>query len=493
MIYNEYFGFLESPFSVTPNSRFFYTNGLYQEALANLRYGIEWRKGLVVMTGEVGTGKTTLLGKMMRSLAATTHPIFLSYGELTYTELLQIISRELGLACDGQDRLATVEKLREYLIKQHEENHIVALLIDEAQNLSDEMFEGIRVLSNFETENGKLLQILLTGQPELEARLGQPSLRHLKQRVVLHCRLAPLKNDEVGGYIDFRLQKAGYAGKELFNREAVGQISLYTGGIPRLINIVCDNALLLAYAGSKKQVSTEMVQEVARDLGLTHQPWVKSEASPSPVPGSDDGLWTTGSNGHKELAKQPLRQQKGGSAWLPIGSALVLVALGGFAGLLYSQQIKDYFQRASAIAARPQGLTHNVSLTDTLTQPRASAAPRGSADNPRVQPIKTQPIRPKAEQPHTRDYQIEMKKRESLLGTFEVVGPFSFVRGTPRSNAKIIATLHPPTQVKVVSVSGDYFRIQTSVEGRTIRGYVHREDAFFRRAKKAGQQKTRID
>ena len=483
MIYNEYFGFLESPFSVTPNSQFFYTNGLYQEALANLRYGIEWRKGLVVMTGEVGTGKTTLLGKMMRSLEATTHPIFLSYGELTYTELLQIISRELGLACDGQDRLTTVEKLREYLIKQHKENHIVALLIDEAQNLSDEMFEGIRVLSNFETENDKLLQILLTGQPELEARLGQPSLRHLRQRVVLHCRLAPLKNDEVGRYIDFRLQKAGYAGKELFNREAVRQISLYTGGIPRLINIVCDNALLLAYAGSKKQVSTEMVQEVARDLGLTDHSCVKSEALPTVVPAS---------NGYKEpskSARHPLRQQKNGSAWLPIGSSLVLVVLGSVAGLLYSQHIKDYFQRASAIEARPQDLTHNISVTDKFT----SAALRGSADNLRLQPIKPRKNPPRVEQPHTQDYQIEMKKRESLLGTFEVVGPFSFVRGTPRSNAKIIATLHPPTQVQVVNVSGDYFRIQTSVEGRTIRGYVHREDAFFRRAKKGGQRKNRID
>ena len=493
MIYNNHFGFLESPFSVTPNSRFFYTNGLYQEALANLRYGIEWRKGLVVMTGEVGTGKTTLLGKMMRSLEATTHPIFLSYGELTYTELLQIISRELGLTCAGQDRLATVERLYEYLIQQHKENHIVALLIDEAQNLSDEMFESIRVLSNFETENEKLLQIVLTGQPELEARLGQTSLRHLRQRVVVHCRLAPLKNDEVGRYIDFRLQQAGYAGKELFHREAVGQIGRYSGGIPRLINIVCDNALLLAYAGSKKQVSAEMVQEVARDLGLTHQSWVKSEVLPSPIPGRDDGLSTTGSNGHKEAARPPRRQQKSGSAWLPIGSSLVLVALGGIAGLLYSSHIKDYFQRPSAIAARPQGLTHNISLTDKLTQPRASAAARDSADKLRLQAITTQPIKPKAEQPHTRNDPIEMKKRESPLGIFEVVGPFSFVRGTPRSNAKIIATLHPPTQVKVVSVNGDYFRIQTSVEGRTIRGYVHREDAFFRRAKKGGQQKTRMD
>ena len=493
MIYNEYFGFLESPFSVTPNSRFFYTNDLYQEAFANLRYGIEWRKGLVVMTGEVGTGKTTLLGKMMRSLESTTRPIFLSYGDLTYTELLQIISRELGLACNGQERLATVERLREYLIAQYRASHIVALLIDEAQNLSDEMFESIRFLSNFETESDKLLQIVLTGQPELETRLAQPSLRHLKQRVVLHCRLAPLKKDEVGRYIDFRLQEAGYAGEDLFNREAVGQIALYSGGIPRLINIVCDNALLLAFAGSKKQVSAQMVQEVARDLGLTNRSWVKTEALPTPVQGGDDGLRAPGSGREPvDIARQPHRQRKRGVAWIPIGSSLALVALGGAGGALYSQHIKDYLQRPRAIEDRAQDLNQNNSPNKSV-QFRASVARSDSADSLRLQTIKPQQITSKTEQPHSQNYQMEVKKREPLLGTFEVVGPSSFVRGTPRSNAKIIATLQPPAEVKVVSVNGDYLRIQALVEGRTIRGYVHREDAFFGRAKKARQRKTRIE
>jgi general secretion pathway protein A len=490
MIYNEYFGFLESPFSVTPNSRFFYTNDLYQEAFANLRYGIEWRKGLVVMTGEVGTGKTTLLGKMMRSLESTTHPIFFSYGDLTYTELLQIISRELGLACDQQERLATVERLREYLIAQHREGHIVALLIDEAQNLSDETFEGIRFLSNFETESEKLLQIVLTGQPELETRLGQPNLRHLKQRVVLHCRLAPLKKDEVGRYIDFRLQEAGYAGKDLFDREAVGQIASYSGGIPRLINIVCDNALLLAFAGSKKQVSAQMVQEVARDLGLPNRSWIETEALPTPVQGRDDGLRTTGSA--REPARQPARRRKSGVAWIPIGSSLALVALGGAGGALYSQQIKDYLQRPPTIEDGAQDLNQNNSPNKSV-QFRASVARSESTDSLRLPTIKPQQITSKTEQPHSQNYQIEAKKREPLIGTFEVVGPSSFVRGTPRSNAKIIATLQPPAEVKVVSVNGDYLRIQALVEGRTIRGYVHREDAFFGRVKKARQRKTRIE
>src|SRR5207237_6904551 len=141
---------LNNHYNPTSNSHVIYSNDLYQEAFANLRYGIDWKKGLIVMTGEVGTGKTTLLCKMMRSLKPTTHPVFVSSDQLTYTELLRFISKELGLATDGKDRLATVEQLRDYLITLHKKGHVAALLIDEAQNLSDEMFESIRCLSNLE-------------------------------------------------------------------------------------------------------------------------------------------------------------------------------------------------------------------------------------------------------------------------------------------------------------------------------------------------------
>src|SRR5512142_1540646 len=231
-MYNEHFGFQQSPFSAAPSSRFFYVNEQYQESLANLRYCIEWKKGLIVMTGEVGTGKTTLLGKTIASLGAATHPVFVSYNHLTYPELLRLISKQLDLNADSQDRVASVEQLREHLIAQHEKGHIVALLIDEAQGLSDEMFEEIRFLSNFENEAEKLIQIVLTGQPERERRLDQPSLRHIKQRVVVHCRLAPLERDEVGRYIATRLGQAGHQGGDLFNPDAVARIARYSRGIP---------------------------------------------------------------------------------------------------------------------------------------------------------------------------------------------------------------------------------------------------------------------
>jgi general secretion pathway protein A len=271
-MYNKYFGFVESPFSVTPDPRFFYTNPLYQEALAILHYGIEAKKGFIVISGEVGTGKTTLLRKLLRNLAGTIHSVFIFNTHIDFTGLLQLILRDLGLATQEKDKLTMIEELNHYLIEQVNKGHIVSVLIDEAQNLSIEALEGLRLLSNLETDKEKLLQIVLMGQPELERKLDQPNLRQLKQRVALHCQLAPLKEKEVGPYIDFRLGAAGYGGEDLFDPGAVEQIAFYSKGIPRLINIICDNALLNVYGTSQKRVVKEMINEVADDLRLKVQP-----------------------------------------------------------------------------------------------------------------------------------------------------------------------------------------------------------------------------
>jgi general secretion pathway protein A len=267
-MYNSYFGFLESPFSVTPDPRFFYNNPVYQEAYANLRYGIEAKKGFIVITGEVGTGKTTLLRKLMHSLEDTIHSVFIFNTDLTFPELLQLILHDLGLAPKEPSKVSMLHELNEYLIKQLKQGHIVAVLIDEAQNLSDEALEGLRLLSNLETDQEKLLQTVLMGQPELERKLDRATLRQLKQRVALRGRLTPLKDEEVGSYIDFRLRAAGYEGNGLFHPDAVQEIAFYSKGIPRLMNIICDNALLNVYAVSQRIVSADMIREVARDLRL---------------------------------------------------------------------------------------------------------------------------------------------------------------------------------------------------------------------------------
>jgi general secretion pathway protein A len=281
-MYNRYFGFLESPFSVTPDPRFFYTNPVYQEAYATLRYGIEAKKGFIVITGEVGTGKTTLLRKLLRNLEDTVHSVFIFNTHLRFPELLQVTLHDLGLAPKDTTKVTMLQELNDYLIKQLKQGHTVAALIDEAQNLSDEVLEDLRLLSNLETDREKLLQIVLVGQPELEARLDQPGLRQLKQRVAVQCQLNPLKDEEVGPYIDSRLRVVGYEGKNPFRRDAVQQIALYSKGIPRLINIICDNALLTAYAESKKIVSTGMIKEVATDLRIRSELQVK-KAAPAPA------------------------------------------------------------------------------------------------------------------------------------------------------------------------------------------------------------------
>ena len=495
-MYNEYFGFLASPFSAAPDSRIFYDNELYREAFANLRYGIEWGKGLIVMTGEVGTGKTTLLDKIARNLGGRIQVVFVSYDQLNSAELIRLVSRELGLASDAQDRITHIEQLRDYLIAQSRGRRIVALLIDEAQNLSDETFEAVRFLSNFECGGEKLLQIVLAGQTELERRLNQSKLRHLKQRIVIHCRLTALTNHEVSRYIAFRLRAAGFRGKDLFNAEVLGDISLYSGGIPRLINIICDNALLLAYAGAKKTVTTEIVQEVARDLGLANLPEPKADAALTGAAIPDFDPQEPRFLSPAKPAAPGLQRRSRGLAWVPIGMALAVIALGGAGGAIYSQQIKGYLAQVPAPENRrppTQYVYQNRSVTFKTSEPELAlprresvARERKEPENPANEGVSRQPETPNSEQ--SKPQESLPKKKDPRLGIFEIVGHSSFLRGTPRSDAKIIATLEPSTRIKVVSAKGDYLQVQAVFEGKTIRGYVHREDAFFERPKKEKQQ-----
>jgi general secretion pathway protein A len=267
-MYTAYFGFQEKPFNVTPDPRFFYSNPAYEEAYANLLYGIRERKGFIVLTGEVGTGKTTLLHRLMDEIGETVRFVFFYNSTLTFDELLGFICDELGLPVQEEKRLHKLQALNHFLIAQLQAGATTALLIDEAQNLSAEVLESLRLLSNLETASEKLLQIVLVGQPELETKLAQPALRQLQQRVALHCHLDRLKDQEVEPFIQRRLRAVGCERPDLFTAEAIQRISVYAKGTPRLINIICDNALLIAYGISQKTVSAEIVEEVASDLQL---------------------------------------------------------------------------------------------------------------------------------------------------------------------------------------------------------------------------------
>lgn len=278
-----HFEFREMPFGVAPDPRFFYAHALYVEGLASLVHGIETRKGFLLVTGEVGTGKTILLRKLMRQLEQNVRFVFVSNSHLTSYGLTELIVQSLGIATKEQSRLEMLQDLNTYLVEQLNVGRTVALLVDEAQKLSDEALEGLCDLSNLETDEEKLLQIVLVGQPEIGTKLTKPSLRRIKQRIALHYRLHALQTPtEVDLYIRHRLRIAGYEGAELFNKEAVEALWQYSGGTPRLINILCDNALAMACLRNKRKVSPYMVMKAAGGLMLEQGADVAKSASPDP-------------------------------------------------------------------------------------------------------------------------------------------------------------------------------------------------------------------
>ncbi len=267
-VYTEHFGLGEKPFHVTPDPRFFYPSPAYQEAYASLLYGIKQRKGFIVLTGEVGTGKTTLLRRLMTNLGDSVHFAFVYNTTWTFDEILDAICSDFELPIGGVRRVEKVQALNTFLLKRLEQGETTAVLIDEAHNLSIEALENLRLLSNLETGREKLLQIVLVGQNELELKLAQFALRQLKDRVAIWCRLDRLKEREVGPFILHRLRTVGYDHQDLFTPDAIQRIAVYSQGSPRQINIICDNALLQAYGTYQNRVSAQIVEEVAQDLLL---------------------------------------------------------------------------------------------------------------------------------------------------------------------------------------------------------------------------------
>jgi type II secretory pathway predicted ATPase ExeA len=270
-LYQAHFGLTHAPFNVTPDPSFLYLSTSHREALAQLSYGIKARKGFVVLTGEVGTGKTTLIHSLLNDLSEGTNTAFVFSTVVSPIDLLRYVCEEFKLVELRQARTELHDYLvllNEFLLEKYRSGENCVLIIDEAQNLSAEILESIRVLSNFETSTDKLLQILLVGQPELAARLNTPELRQLKQRVTLRHHLRALSPIECQEYIANRLQRSG-GRSSIFAAAAMDAICQYSTGIPRLVNILCDNALLTAYAVGKHEVDVAIVREVAEDLNLT--------------------------------------------------------------------------------------------------------------------------------------------------------------------------------------------------------------------------------
>src|SRR5207245_1667472 len=265
-MYLKFFGLLEKPFNATPDPRVLYRSPAQREALAQLLYGIQERKGFIVLTGKVGTGKTTLLHALRQQLNGQTAVSFVFDSTLPFDGILEYVLEDLGIAKGRESRAQRLIALNNFLIERERTGQNTVLMVDEAQNLDPTTLEQIRLLSNFETPTDKLLQILLVGQPELKAKLCLPELRQLKQRIGLRCQIPPLTLKEAGQYIRTRLRIAGAHDLGVFTGPALDRITEYSGGIPRLINIVCDHCLLFGYADQKRRIDQHTVTQAIEYL-----------------------------------------------------------------------------------------------------------------------------------------------------------------------------------------------------------------------------------
>lgn len=269
MFYNAFFGFSASPFSLSPDPAFFYRSEQHEEALANLAYGVQARKGFIVLSGEVGTGKTTMLECLRDYLESQYIEFaFLFNSRINADQFFEMIAYDLDLHCARTSKTEVLFALNQMLVEQAQQGRTVVLIVDEAHNLEWDVLEEIRLLGNLENRNGKLLQIILAGQPELDRKLDAPNLRQLKQRVVLRCNLQPFTLRDAVEYMESRLERAGMPNQTVFPEALMSEIHVRAQGIPRVINALCDNLLLTAFAMEQKVCTTEMLDEICRDMRL---------------------------------------------------------------------------------------------------------------------------------------------------------------------------------------------------------------------------------
>ena len=265
-MYTEFYGLREKPFSLSPDPRFLFLSASHREALAHLLYGIEQGEGFIAITGEVGTGKTTLCRTLLQRLEPGSEIAFLFNPQLSGLELLQAITAEFGLPVEGQSRRELMAQLNAFLLTKKQEGRRVLLLIDEAQNLDSEALEQVRLLSNLETDTQKLIQIVLIGQPELDAMLESPHLRQLRQRISVRWRLNSLSASETREYIRHRLRVAAGKPLEVFTEMALREVHRRSTGIPRIVNRLCDRALLAGYSDGSREIGLGAVAQAQREL-----------------------------------------------------------------------------------------------------------------------------------------------------------------------------------------------------------------------------------
>lgn len=281
-MYKKFFGLRENPFNVNPDPRYLFLTRHTQEALACLTYGIQSHKGFVLLTGEVGTGKTTLLNKLLDCLhRERVVTAFIFNSRLNVPQFFDFMMADFGIQCESRLKSQVLLRLNQWLLERYRVGETAALIVDEAQDLSPEVLEEIRLLTNLETATEKLLQIVLSGQPELEQKLNQPQLRQLRQRITLRCKTHPLTLEETRGYVVERLRIAGVDSQPIFTSDAIQTVHTYARGIPRVINLLCEHALISAFVDQQQPVAASTIEEVAREFELHQTESAASLTAPS--------------------------------------------------------------------------------------------------------------------------------------------------------------------------------------------------------------------
>lgn len=265
-MYKKYFSFKCKPFELIPNPDFLYPSSTHKKAITYLDYGIKEKSGFILITGEIGSGKTTIIRNLIKNLNGTINVSKINNTKVTSEQLISMVNEDFGLDIKGKNKIDLLSDLNEFLIDQYSNKFQPVLLIDEAQNLSPDLLEEIRLLSNLETDRAKLLQIILIGQPELRRTLMMPEMMQLRQRININYHISPLTIDETEKYIKHRLNVAGNPHAINFQGDMINRIYKFSNGIPRLINILCDFALLTAFVEGEKEVNNEVVKQVIKDL-----------------------------------------------------------------------------------------------------------------------------------------------------------------------------------------------------------------------------------
>lgn len=265
-MYLKFYGLKEKPFSVTADPNFLYLSRKHREAISHMQYGIGERMGFLEITGDIGTGKTTICKGLLNTLDEHTKTAFILNSNLSEIQILQAIVEDFGIKLKNRNKLTMLNELNKFLLEQLRQGNNAVLIIDEAQNLKLSLLEQIRLLSNLETEKEKLLQIILVGQPELREKLASKELEQLRQRIAIRYHILPLDRDEVEGYISHRLDVAGANNNNFFNGDAMDEVFKFSRGVPRLINIICDKALLAGYIAEKKEIAIKTIKKCAKEI-----------------------------------------------------------------------------------------------------------------------------------------------------------------------------------------------------------------------------------